>query len=173
MSRRQQCEFESCMSRMLTLLAYINLTVSSISTIRSAYWHGDFLMAGFIIFVYFGYFFSGYCLEEFKRLPPGEESLWSGFLRLSLWFIPSAILFGFAYQFGTFINPVLALLAFAVATGSSACLFYVYILTAHDHNMSATASSPSKLHPFSSSSPRDGQHVKKDFGQIMSILETV
>lgn len=172
LSRRQQYEVESCMSRMLTLLAYINLTVSSISTIGSAYRHGDILMAGFIIFVYFGYFFSNYCLEEFKRLPPGEESLWRGFLRLSLWVIPSGILFGFAYEFGTFINPFLALLAYAVATASSACLFYVYVLSAHDHNMSA--SSRSKLHPSSSSSsPRDDQHVKKDFRQIMSILETV
>ncbi|KAF3446904.1 hypothetical protein FNV43_RR12084 [Rhamnella rubrinervis] len=132
-----QYEFESGTSRMLALLAYLNLTVISVSTVRHAYERGDMSMAGFIIFVYFGYFYSNYCLQQFNRLPQGDESLWKGFLKLNLWVVPSAILLGFAYQLGTFINPILALLAYGVATASSACLFYVYIISGDDNKSSA------------------------------------
>lgn len=121
-------------------------------------------MVGFIIFAYFGYFYSNYCLQEFNRLPPGDESLWKGFLKLNLWVVPSGILFGFAYQFGTFINPILALVAYGVATAGSACLFYVYIVRVNDNNSSAKF----KPHPNPSSSARE--HY---FMRILAILEIV
>lgn len=129
-----QLELENGISRLIPFVMYFNLTVSGMSLVWSAYQHGDISMLRFVAFVYFGYFLSDYCLEEYRRLPQGDESLRKMLLKFALWALPSAILFGFAYQFGTFLDLIPTVLFYVLATVCSACFFYARIICDEVHS---------------------------------------
>ncbi|XVF14210.1 hypothetical protein REPUB_Repub09cG0038500 [Reevesia pubescens] len=114
----------------LPAIAYFYLTFNSISTIYQAYSHGDFSMVAFIVFVYFGYFCLMYCIKEFQALPPNENTPRKDFLKSVIWVLANVILFGFAYQFSTFIHPVAAVFFFAFAMSASSFLFFLHFV--HD-----------------------------------------
>ncbi|KAJ6290251.1 hypothetical protein OIU78_026051 [Salix suchowensis] len=109
-------------------IAYFHLTFNTIGTVYSAYTNNDIPMVAFIVFVYFGYFIVDHCLIVFNRLPSDEESPRKVLLRVTIWSLTSAILFGFAYQFSTFMSPVVVLTMYGIATASSAILFYVHFI---------------------------------------------
>ncbi|XP_022740840.1 uncharacterized protein LOC111292631 [Durio zibethinus] len=114
----------------LPAIAYFYLIFNSVSTIYQAYTHGDFSLAVFIVFVYVGYFSLMYCLTQFQALPPQENSPRKDLLKSVIWVLTSFILFGFAYQFYTFIHPVAAIFVFAIAISVSSFLFFLYFF--HD-----------------------------------------
>ncbi|KAF9663642.1 hypothetical protein SADUNF_Sadunf17G0072600 [Salix dunnii] len=109
-------------------IVYFHLTFNTIGTIYSAYTNNDIPMVAFIVFVYFGYFIVDHCLVVFDRLPSDEESPRKVLLKVTIWSFTSAILFGFAYQFSTFMSPVVFLPMYGIAIASSAILFYVHFI---------------------------------------------
>ncbi|GMN42371.1 hypothetical protein TIFTF001_011577 [Ficus carica] len=112
------------------LFAYVNLTISSIGTTYRAYANNDMAMVAFIIFVILGYFVLEICFRALKRLPRDEESAKKSLLKFTIWGLSSSILFGFAYQLGTFACLGATLIMYAVVIASSSCIFFVYFI--HD-----------------------------------------
>jgi hypothetical protein len=111
---------------LLPYFAYLNLTVSSMSTIYRAYIHNDMPMIVFIVYVYFAYFVLDHCFTAFNKLPPNENSQKKEFLKFTICVLSSSILFGFACQFATFLSLAASLSIFVVVIASSLCLFYVH-----------------------------------------------
>ncbi|XVF58218.1 hypothetical protein PTKIN_Ptkin07bG0046400 [Pterospermum kingtungense] len=107
---------------------YFYLTFNSVSTIYQAYYHDDFTMAAFIVFVYFGYFLLMFCITKFQALPPQENSPRKDFLKSVIWVLITLILFGFAFEFSTFIHPVAAVFVFVLAISSSSFIFFLYFV---------------------------------------------
>ncbi|XWS32844.1 hypothetical protein CRYUN_Cryun22dG0024800 [Craigia yunnanensis] len=129
----------------LPAIVYFYLTFNSISAIYLAYSHGDFSMVAFVLFVYFGYFFLMFCITIFQALPPQENSPRKDFLKSVIWVLTSFILFGFAYQFSTFIHPVAAVFALAIAISASSFIFFLYFV--HDgHHHQQQKQSPSSCY---------------------------
>jgi hypothetical protein len=85
-------------------------------------------MVAFIVFAYFSYFIVDHCLTVFNRLPSDEESPKKELLKVTIWSLTSAIMFGFAYQFSTFMGPTVVLLMYGIAIVSSAILFYAHFI---------------------------------------------
>ncbi|XWS32843.1 hypothetical protein CRYUN_Cryun22dG0024700 [Craigia yunnanensis] len=131
----------------LPTIVYFCLTFNSIFTIYQAYSHSDFSMAAFVLFVYFGYFFLMFCLTKFQALPPQENSPRKDILKSVIWVLTSFILFGFAYQFSTFIHPVAAVFAFAIAISASSFIFFLYFVhDGHHHHQQQQKQSPSSCY---------------------------
>jgi hypothetical protein len=126
----------------LTLLpwfAYLNLTISSVSAIYRAYIHKDIPKIAFIVFVYFAYFLLDHCFTAINKLPPSDTSSKKKKLQFTIWILSTAIMFGFACEFVTFLNLPASLSIFGIAIATSLCLFYVYFI--HDN---PTKSPPSR-----------------------------
>ncbi|KAM4125072.1 hypothetical protein ACB094_01G280800 [Castanea mollissima] len=113
---------------LLPYFAYLNLTISSMSTIYRAYIHNDLTMIIFIVFVYFAYFMLDHCFTAFNKLPPNDNSQKKEFLKFTICVLSTSILFGFACQFATFLSLAASLSIFLVVIASSFCLFYVYFV---------------------------------------------
>ena len=113
---------------LLPYFAYLNLTISSMSTIYRAYIHNDLPMIIFIVFVYFAYFLLDHCFTVFNKLPPNDNSQKKEFLKFTICVLSTSILFGFACQFATFLSLAASLSIFLVVIASSFCLFYVYFV---------------------------------------------
>ncbi|KAL6287913.1 hypothetical protein ACE6H2_012303 [Prunus campanulata] len=107
---------------------YFNLTICSLTTLYRAYEHSDYPVVAFVVFVYVSYFVLEKCLAVYTMLPRGEQSVKKELLRFTLWGLSSAILFGFAYQFGTFMPLSAVVLMYCIAVSSSLLLFYAYYI---------------------------------------------
>ncbi|PQQ06746.1 uncharacterized protein Pyn_10609 [Prunus yedoensis var. nudiflora] len=70
----------------------------------------------------------GQVSSSVHMLPRGEQSVKKELLRFTLWGLSSAILFGFAYQFGTFMPLSAVVLMYCIAVSSSLLLFYAYYI---------------------------------------------
>ncbi|XVE83829.1 hypothetical protein DITRI_Ditri16bG0119000 [Diplodiscus trichospermus] len=117
--------------KFLAAIACFYLTFNTIFIVFQAYSHGDFCMAAFMVFVYFGCFILMFCITKFQALPPQENSPRKVFLKSVFWVFNTVFLFGFAYQFSTFINhPVAAIVVFAIAISASSLTFFLYFV--HD-----------------------------------------
>ncbi|KAL9343534.1 hypothetical protein Peur_063965 [Populus x canadensis] len=125
---RNNCNVCSESLRFTQSIAYFYLTFNSIRTICRAYMHNDIPMVAFIVFAYFSYFIVDHCLTVFNRLPSDEESPKKELLKVTIWSLTSAIMFGFAYQFSTFMGPTVVLLMYGIAIVSSAILFYAHFI---------------------------------------------
>ncbi|KAF5479214.1 hypothetical protein F2P56_000058, partial [Juglans regia] len=123
-------------------LASLNLTISCLGTMYRAYGNNDRPIMAFVIFVYFAYFWSGHCHTKLNKLPPSDNSFKKKFLQFNIWFFASAILFGFACEFGTFLGWAATLFLFGVAIAGSSLLFYVYFIC--DDKTSPQLSRPGK-----------------------------
>ncbi|XVE68072.1 hypothetical protein DITRI_Ditri09bG0039800 [Diplodiscus trichospermus] len=126
-------QYNSEVLKYLPTIGYFYLTFNSISTIYQACTHGDFSMAAFVVFVYFGYFFLMYCIAQLQALPPKEKSPGKILLKSVIWVLTTAILFGFAYQFSTFIHPVAAVIIYVMAISVSSFLFCLYFFYDDHH----------------------------------------
>lgn len=130
---REQESLENGISRFILFLIYFNLILNGMARAWSAYQHrSDTSKLRFGAFVYFGYFLSDYCLEEYRRLPPRYKSLRKMLLKFALWVFPSVVLLSFAYQIGTFANLIPSVLLYGVAC--SACFFYVRTICDDAHS---------------------------------------
>lgn len=111
--------------------AFFNLTISSVGTIYRAYTHNDIPMIAFIVFVYFAYFWLDHCFTEINKLPPSDTSSKKKHLQFTVWILSTAILFGFACEFATFLNLPASLSICGISIATSLCLFYAYFI--HDN----------------------------------------
>ncbi|KAB2613928.1 hypothetical protein D8674_036244 [Pyrus ussuriensis x Pyrus communis] len=106
--------------------AYFNLTICYLTTMYRAYQAGDYPVLAFVIFVYVAYWGLDKCQQVYSRLPRDEKSLKKEVLRFTYCVLTSGILFGFAYQFGTFMPLPVVVMMYFVAVATSLLLFYVY-----------------------------------------------
>ncbi|KAE8021634.1 hypothetical protein FH972_007508 [Carpinus fangiana] len=114
---------------LLPSLAYFNLTISSVSGIYRGYIHNDIPMIALIVFVYFAYFWLDHCFTAIKKLPPSDyASPEKRRLQFTIWVLSTAIMFGFACEFATFLKLPGSLFFFAIAIVSSLCIFYTYFI---------------------------------------------
>ncbi|KAC2234033.1 hypothetical protein FH972_027165 [Carpinus fangiana] len=111
--------------------AFLNLTISSVGTIYRAYTHNDIPMIAFIVFVYFAYFWLDHCFTAINKLPPSDNSSKKKRLQFTVWILSTAILFGFACEFATFLNLPATLSISGISLAISFCLFYSYFI--HDN----------------------------------------
>ncbi|CAL5367945.1 unnamed protein product [Camellia sinensis] len=112
----------------LPSITYFMLASNGISSTIRAYSQSDYSMVAFIFFIYLSFLLLQYCLSAYQRLPPDQDSLTKDLLKFAVWFLFSAMIFGFAYQFAPLISLVAAISVFAIATAGSALLFYVCII---------------------------------------------
>ncbi|KAM5581471.1 hypothetical protein ABKV19_010609 [Rosa sericea] len=114
----------------LPSVVFINLTITTFTTMYRAQQHHDTTLLAFLAFVYASYFILHNCVEVYSRLPKGEKSTKKELLRFTLWFLPTAVLLGFAAEFGTFMHVTVVVLMYCLAIASSLLLFYVHYI--HD-----------------------------------------
>ncbi|KAL2330031.1 hypothetical protein Fmac_017612 [Flemingia macrophylla] len=124
----------------LPFFGVINMTITSVTTIYRAYNNGDFQMIAFVTFVFIGTFL----LDSWIRLynmPPHDDhhhhhhhhhhhrsSAEKLKLKIGIWVLVSSIMFGFAYEFSTFLSFFESLAFFGVVTSGNIFLFYVYFI---------------------------------------------
>ncbi|KAL6135680.1 hypothetical protein ACLB2K_067906 [Fragaria x ananassa] len=58
----------------LPSVVFINLTITTLTTMYRAYQHRDITLLAFLVFVYASYFILHNCVEVYSRLPKGEKS---------------------------------------------------------------------------------------------------
>ncbi|EEF45008.1 conserved hypothetical protein [Ricinus communis] len=133
------CHWSNCSGNFLEnanyahCVAYFFLTFNSITTTYRAYINNDTQMVVFIIFVYLGYFVLDFCITTYNQLPRnGEYHCKKEFLKVAIWSLTSAVLFGFGYQFSTFMSMSVVSLMYGVAIICSLFLFYVYFVCYSD-----------------------------------------
>ncbi|KAI4347629.1 hypothetical protein L6164_008424 [Bauhinia variegata] len=129
----------------LPLFGFINITISSSTTIYRASSNGDIPMVVFITFVYFGSLLLEYWFRLYHQLPPHEKSARKQKLKIGIWVLLSSIMFGFACQFSTFMSPFQSLAFFAVVIGGNCLLFYVYFIWNGDDQKSCGIGSNSSI----------------------------
>lgn len=129
--------------RLVPHFTYLNLAISSACRIYRAYIDNDKPMIAVILFGYFAYFWLDYCFRVLNKLPQSDNSIKKKFLKLNIWAVSTAVMFGFACEFGTcvFLSATLAVFGVAVAIASSSCLFYFYFIA--DDQTSSRLSRPS------------------------------
>ena len=125
--------FESEILHLAPCIAYINLAISGLGTTYRAYANNDTSMMAFIALVVLGYLLLELCFRALQRLPRAsaadKECLAKrAALKIAIWSLSSAILFGFAYQISTFSGLPATLFIFSVVGASSACIFFVYFI---------------------------------------------
>ncbi|PON59473.1 hypothetical protein PanWU01x14_159830 [Parasponia andersonii] len=165
---------QSRSDKSFSYFAYINLTISSSGTIYRAYVNDDIPMVVFILFYIIAFCVSEMCMRALNRLPQNEDSLKKFILKVTNWVLVSAILFGFAYQFGTFVCVTAAVIIFSAVIAASAFLFFVYFIydDAKKINTSTTSGNSydnngEKISLFTANSCTEGDKV------ATSILEKV
>ncbi|PRQ53680.1 hypothetical protein RchiOBHm_Chr2g0169171 [Rosa chinensis] len=112
----------------LPSIVFINLTITTFTTMYRAQQHHDTTLLAFLAFVYASYFILHNCVQVYSRLPNGEKSAKKELLRFTLWFLPTLVLLGFAAEFGTFMNVTVVVLMYCLAIASSLTLFYVHYI---------------------------------------------
>lgn len=112
----------------LPAFGLINLTISSATTIYRAFNKGDTPMIVFTTLVFLGTFLLDYWFRLYRKLPPSEKSSKHHSLKIGIWVLLSAIMFGFAYEFSTFMSLAASLSFFGVVICGNALLFYVYFI---------------------------------------------
>ncbi|KAK7266309.1 hypothetical protein RIF29_18952 [Crotalaria pallida] len=112
----------------LPYYAYINLTISSGTTIYRAYNNNDIQMVVFIIFVFFGSFLLDYFFRVHYALPRWEKSAKKRNAKIGIWVLLSTIMLGFAFEFSSLKYLTESLCLFGVVIGGNALLFYVYFI---------------------------------------------
>ncbi|KAK4371590.1 hypothetical protein RND71_011065 [Anisodus tanguticus] len=75
-----------------------------------------------------------YCSYMYRRFPSSEKSLQKDTLGLIIWFLYSAIIFGFVGQFSPILGFPAALFLYAVSIAGSAVFFYIYAVYEEDEN---------------------------------------
>ncbi|KAF7136108.1 hypothetical protein RHSIM_Rhsim08G0065600 [Rhododendron simsii] len=105
------------------------LASNSIGTIYRAYSRRDYYTIGFIVFEYSAFLLLDLCLTAFHELPSRNRSRRRKFLQLAIWFLYSAMVFGFSTYFGPlFGDPVCEYSLYVVSVVGSAFLFYVFVI---------------------------------------------
>ncbi|KAL6143415.1 hypothetical protein ACLB2K_054110 [Fragaria x ananassa] len=112
----------------LPSVVFLNLTITTLTTMYRAYQHRDITLLAFLVFVYASYFTLHNCVEVYSRLPKGEKSTKKELLRFTLWFLPTVVFFGFALEFGTFMPVTVVVLMYCLAIASSSLLFYAHYI---------------------------------------------
>ncbi|GFY83034.1 hypothetical protein Acr_02g0012740 [Actinidia rufa] len=91
--------------------------------------HADYPMAAFIVFAYSASLSLEHCLEAFAKLPRNEKSRRRDALKLAIWFLYSAITFGFVVQLSPlFPSRAYGAWIYAVAIVFSSAMFYLYVV---------------------------------------------
>ncbi|KAB1227822.1 NADH dehydrogenase [ubiquinone] complex I, assembly factor 7 [Morella rubra] len=127
--------------RLVPHFTYLNLAISSACRIYGAYINNDKPMIAVMLFGYFAYFWLDYCFRVLNKLPQSDNSIKKKFLKLNIWAVSTAVMFGFACEFGTYVFLAATLAVFGVAIASSSCLFYFYFIA--DDQTSSRLSRPS------------------------------
>uniref|UniRef100_A0A2P2P412 Uncharacterized protein n=1 Tax=Rhizophora mucronata TaxID=61149 RepID=A0A2P2P412_RHIMU len=109
-------------------LSYFYLTFNTITTVYRAYISSDLSMVAFVVSAYAAYFCLDLCLTQLSRMSPHKASPRKTFLKIVIWGLSSALFFGFAYQFSTFLSRPLSAAMYAIAIAASAFLFYFYFV---------------------------------------------
>lgn len=149
------------------LFAYVNLTISSVGTTYRAYANNDMPMVAFIIFVIIGYFVLEICFRALKRLPRDDESTKKSLLKFTVWALSSSILFGFAYQLGTFACLGATLTMYAAVIASSSCIFFVYFIHDDKKNGASVSADGGEKIGTDSCSPCD---LEKNDGKVTAAV---
>ncbi|KAM7511386.1 hypothetical protein LguiB_010261 [Lonicera macranthoides] len=111
-----------------SIVPYILMITNSISTIYKAYQHQDYLMIVFIVLVLLAFLLLEYLSSVYRYLPSSEKSNKKYLLKCAIWFIYSAILFGFACQFAPLFGLSTGILIYGIFGVCSAVIFYAYMI---------------------------------------------
>ncbi|MCE2055246.1 hypothetical protein HAX54_042272 [Datura stramonium] len=114
----------------ISLLMAFNILVN----IYRAYIREQYSLLAFILFVYFSFFLLLYFSYVYRRFSSKEKSLQKDIIGLVIWFLYSAIMFGFVYQFSPILGFSAALFLYVVAIAGSAVFFYIYVVYEEDEN---------------------------------------
>ncbi|GFY84910.1 hypothetical protein Acr_03g0016840 [Actinidia rufa] len=113
----------------LPVVTHFLLLCNCIGVIYRACTHADYPMVAFIVFAYSASLSLERCLAAFGKLPPYERSRRRDALKLAIWFLYSAITFGFVVQLAPlFPARVYGAFLYAVAITCSSAMFYLYVV---------------------------------------------
>lgn len=117
-------------------MIYISLLMSFniLGSIYRAYIHEQYSLLVFILFVYFSFFLLIYFSYVYRRFPSKEISMHKDIIGLVIWFLYSAIMFGFVFKFSPILGFSVGLFLHVVAIVGSSIFFYVYVVYEEDEN---------------------------------------
>ncbi|WMV23618.1 hypothetical protein MTR67_017003 [Solanum verrucosum] len=110
------------------------MAFNMLGNIYRAYIHEQYSLLAFILFVYFSFFLLLYFSYAYRRFPSQEKSLHKDIIGLVIWFLYSAIIFGFVFQFSPILGFLAALFLYVVAIAGSAIFYYIYVVHEEDEN---------------------------------------
>ncbi|KAL3339007.1 hypothetical protein AABB24_027894 [Solanum stoloniferum] len=123
----------ACYSPSMIYISFL-MAFNMLGNIYRAYIHEQYSFLVFILFVYFSFFLLLYFSYVYRRFPLKEKSLHKEIIGLVIWFLYSAIIFGFVFQFSPILGFLAALFLYVVAIAGSAVFFYIYVVYEEDEN---------------------------------------
>ncbi|KAI3784805.1 hypothetical protein L1987_43910 [Smallanthus sonchifolius] len=109
-------------------ILFVIMMPNTVGAIARAVGRNDYSLAALCISVFVCFFLLQFCLSKYLSLPKNEKSSQKFWLKLNMWFLYTAISFGFVYQFADFFPPQMTVTLYGVVTVCSSFLFYVFVI---------------------------------------------
>ncbi|GJW06554.1 hypothetical protein Tco_1568977 [Tanacetum coccineum] len=106
---------------------FVIMMPNIIGTITKAVRHNDYSLAIFCVSLFVCFFLLQFCLSKYLSLPKNESSK-KFCLKLNMWFLYTAISFGFVYQFTDFFPMHIMVTLYTVVLLWSSFLFCVFVV---------------------------------------------
>ncbi|KAK8586874.1 hypothetical protein V6N13_085893 [Hibiscus sabdariffa] len=137
-----------------------------------AYADGNSPMVVFIAFLTICELGVVICKQQLDGLSRMDTSLRKHFLKSAVWFFQSAIFFGSAYLFYTFVHPVAAVFMFAIAVCASYFLYVLLYIVPHGHGHPQAPETPT-AGPLNGMTAKltDVEFVKLDVDELPDVAQ--
>lgn len=123
----------ACFSPSMIYVSFF-MAFNILGNIYRAYIHKQYSLLAFILFVYLSFFLLLYFSYVYRSFPSMGKSLHKEIIGFVIWFLYSAIMFGFVFQFSSILGFVVALFLYVVAIAGSSIFFYIYVVYEEDEN---------------------------------------
>ncbi|KAF3654328.1 hypothetical protein FXO37_16546 [Capsicum annuum] len=131
--RANPSETVACHSSSMIYI-FLLMAFNIFGTIYRAYIHEQYSLLAFILFVYITFFLLVYLSYVYRGFSSKEKSLHKDIIGLVIWFLYSAIMFGFVFQFSPLLGFSVAMFLYVVAIAGSSVFFYIYVVYEEDEN---------------------------------------
>lgn len=107
---------------------FIIMIPNTFTTITRSISRNDYSSVFLCISVCVCFFLLQFCLSKYLSLPKNDTSSRKLWLKVYMWFLYTAISFGFVYQFADFFAKEMTMILYSVVSVCSLFLFYVFVI---------------------------------------------
>ncbi|KAL7607431.1 hypothetical protein Lser_V15G20571 [Lactuca serriola] len=107
---------------------FVIMMPNTVATIAKAIRRNEYSTALLCASVFLCFVLLKFCLSRYRSLPENEKSSQKFVLKLNMWFLYTAISFGFVYPFADFFPPPTTVALYSVVVVFSLFLFYVFVM---------------------------------------------